>query len=288
MKTLHRKDIPEDFVYYRRGSQVFYEYLKQFRSYVVEKVHKRGDFFSAIQVVPGFWSITAEKIDTELTREKLKKYWINHGIIWWTPMRVVVKPRGWLRLPTWWTKRDIHASRTAFSSLDREDYWSKWSPKARAHRRKVLEYIKQWKIHIRNNVTLDDFLELYKKTPVRDGEKVFRLRLTKKLFETSQSEYRIYLIAVDGKVLAGWVFIDMWTTSEYWVSFYHRDGYPYHLGIAMMDVWFLDSYKKWVKYCDLDHMRDRWQSLWYSGYTKFKESIADVDVYYHDMWIKLF
>lgn len=288
MKTLLRKDIPEDFVYYRTGSTVFYEYLKQFRSYIVEKVHKRGDFFSALQVLPGFWSITAEKFDMELTKVNLSKYGIHHGIIWWTPMRKIVRPKGWIKMPTWWVKRDIHSSRSAFSILDREDYWQKWSPKARAHRRKVLELINDWKITIKNDISLDDFLKIYKETPVHDGDKGFRIRLTKKLFERTKTDYRMYVIEVEGRILAGALFIDMGTTSEYWVSFYHRDGYPYHLGIAMMDRWFLDSYKKWVKYCDLDHMRDSWQSLGYSWYTKFKESIADFEVYFHDMWVKFF
>jgi hypothetical protein len=93
MKTLSRKDIPEDFIYYRSGSRVFYEYLKQFRFYIVEKIHKRGDFFYAVQLLPGFWSITAEKVDKEITREMLATYGIRHGIIWWTPLRITEKPK---------------------------------------------------------------------------------------------------------------------------------------------------------------------------------------------------
>lgn len=171
MKTLPRSDIPEDFIYYRTGSRVFFDYLKRFRSYITERVGKRGEFFSAFQMFPGFWSITAEKIDHELTREELEKYGIRHGIVWWTPMRKTEKPRGWWRTPTWWTKYDIHASRTAFSVLDRADYASKWSSSARAHRRKVLEHIETGKITIRDDVTLDEFLQLYERTPVRDSEK---------------------------------------------------------------------------------------------------------------------
>ncbi|GAB0174981.1 MAG: hypothetical protein HHAS10_08600 [Candidatus Altimarinota bacterium] len=288
MKTLLRKDIPEDFVYYRTGSIVFFEYLKQFRTYIVQKVHKRGDFFSATQIFPGFWSITAEKIDTELSKVILKKYRIFHGIIWWTPMRRIAKPKGWLGMPTWWVKRDIHSSRSAFSILDQVNYWEKWSSKARAHRRKVLEHIENGSFRIRKDVTLDEFLFHYKETPVHDGDKDFRLRLTKKLFHNTKTDYRIYVVEKEGKILAGALFIDMGTTSEYWVSFYHRDGYPLHLGIAIMDIWFLDSYEKGIKYCDLDHMRDTWQSWGYKGYTKFKEAIADYDTYFHDMWIKIF
>ena len=288
MQTISRADIPADFSYYRTGSKVFYEYLSQFRSYLIREVNKRWDFFSAVQIFPWFWSITAEKIDTEITKEMLNEYGIKHGIIWWTPLRKILKPKGWLRLPTYFMKWNIHSSRSAFSVLDTSDYWEKWSSKARAHRRKTIENREKWIIQIRTDMSLSDFLDLYRDIPTRDGEKWFRLRLTKKLFEKTKTDYRIYTIYVDGKPLAWALFIDMSTTSEYFASFYHRDGYPYHLGIAMMDTWFLDSYAKWIKYCDLDHMRDSWQSPWYAGYTKFKESIADYDVYFHDMWLKVF
>lgn len=147
-------------------------------------------------------------------------------------------------MPRWWVKRDIHSSRSAFSIIDNKEYWQFWSPKARAHRRKVLEHLAKGTIIIKKDVRLEEFLKIYKDTPVKDGDKGFRLRLTKKLFEKTKTDYRIYIIEVDGRALAGALFIDMGTTSEYWVSFYHRDGYPYHLGIAMMDIWFLDSQKK--------------------------------------------
>jgi hypothetical protein len=143
MKTIHRKDIPEDFIYYRSGSRVFFEYLKSFRSYIISWTREGKEFFSAVRIFPGWWSVTAEKIDTELSKEKLLTQGIKHGIIWWTPMRKTEKPKGWWRVPTWWTKGDIHSSRSAFSVLDRADYAEKWSPKARAHRRKVVENIKK-------------------------------------------------------------------------------------------------------------------------------------------------
>ena len=88
--------------------------------------------------------------------------------------------------------------------------------------------------------------------------------------------------------MAGALFIDEGVTSEYWASFYHHDSRPFHLGIAIMDRWFLDSYKKSIQYCDLDHMQDEGQLASYAGYTEFKSSIADYDVYFHDMWIKIF
>jgi hypothetical protein len=99
-------------------------------------------------------------------------------------------------------KRDIHASRTSFSILDAAEYWKKWSPKARAHRRKMLDNIEKGIIRIERDVSLETFLSSYKNTPVHDGDKGFRLRLTKKLFQNTKTDYRIYLIRVEERVLA--------------------------------------------------------------------------------------
>ncbi|MBC7503987.1 GNAT family N-acetyltransferase [Candidatus Gracilibacteria bacterium] len=288
MKIFPRSLIPDDFTYYRTGSGFFFDYYRKYTNNIVERIGKGYEFFSAFRIFPGFWSVTLEKNDTELTRTELQKSGVSHGIIWWTPMRRIEKPVGWWRVPTWYTKRDIHSSRSAFSVLDQADYWNKWTPPARAHRRKVLENIGSGQIVIDSDCSLDDFLSLYRATPVSDKEKGSRIRMTRKLLENRESGYRIYTASVDKRVLAGAIFIDERVSSEYWVSFYHKDSHPYHLGIALIDRWFLDSYSKGIKYCDLDHMRDIGQSTSYSGYTQFKSSIADHDVYFHDMWIRIF
>jgi hypothetical protein len=288
MKSLHRSLIPLDFSYYRTGSRVFYEYYRKYSSSIVERIGKWYEFWTAWQALPGWWSVTIEKQDTELSVTDLKKSGISHGIIWWTPMRRIEKPRWWWRLPTWFTQKNIHSSRSAFSILDRPDYWNKWTTSARAHRRRILQNIENGTIEISTTCSLDDFLRIYQDTPVHDREKFSRIRMTRKLLENSESWYRIYTASVWGRVLAGAIFIDEGVTSEYWVSFYHPDSHPYHLGIALLDRWMLDSREKSIKYCDLDHMRDQWQSVSYAGYTQFKSSIADHDVYFHDMWIKFF
>ena len=84
----------------------------------------------------------------------------------------------------------------------------KWSSSARSHRKKVLEYRNSGKIRIESNISLENFLDLYKNTPVKDSDKYFRIRKTKKLLERSESNYRIYVIFVDDRPLAGAIFID--------------------------------------------------------------------------------
>ncbi|MBC7498565.1 GNAT family N-acetyltransferase [Candidatus Gracilibacteria bacterium] len=288
MKTLSRSLIPNDFIYYRSGSRVFFDYYRKYTNNIVERIGKGYEFWTAWHIFPGCWSIIVEKNDTELTRIDLKKAGISHGIIWWTPMRRLDKPAGWWKVPTWFTKKNIHSSRSAFSIFDHPDYWNKWIAPARAHRRKVIENIENGTIEISTNCSLDDFLILYQDTPVHDGEKSSRIRMTRKLLSDHELGYRIYTASVGGRVLAGAIFIDEGVTSEYWVSFYHADSHPYHLGIALIDRWMLDSYELSIQYCDLDHMRDSGQSRSYAGYTQFKSGLADHDVYFHDMWIRIF
>ncbi len=288
MKTLPRSSIPIDFSYYRTGSRLFYDYYRRYTNLIIERIGKWYEFWTAWQLLPGCWSVIIEKNDAEITKERLQKSWISHGIICWTPMRRTEKPRGWWRVPTWYTKRNIHSSRSAFSILDRPDYWNKWIAPARAHRRKVLQNVENGTIEISSDCSLVDFLSVYRDTPVHDREKWSRIRMTRKLLGSQESAYRIYTASVWWRVLAGAIFIDEGVTSEYWVSFYHSDSHPYHLGIALMNQWMLDSYTNWIQYCDLDHMRDSGQSGSYAGYTQFKSSIADHDVYFHDMWIKIF
>lgn len=93
MKTLLRQDIPEDFVYYRTGSRVFYEYCREHFKGIAYRVGTGYGFFRAIRIfgLP-FWSIAAEKID-ENPYEYIKNLGIKHGVIFWAPLRKTEKPK---------------------------------------------------------------------------------------------------------------------------------------------------------------------------------------------------
>lgn len=291
MKTLDRSDIPEDFTYYRSGSRVFYEYYKKYTKMIVFRIGKWYEFIKAWRIIGNIYRVNVEKIDQEPTVEMVRKQGIKHGVIWWWPMHKKEKPKGWFRLPTFLAKENFHSSRSAFSILDREDYWNKWVPSARAHRRKVHGLIEKWVLRIEQTLDMNVYLEAYKKTKVPDPFKSWLIRWSEGVRDLKLEENtRIYVAYIDNKLLAAAIFIDEGVTSEYFTSFYAKESHPYHLGIALMDRWFGDSYKKWIKYCDLDHMHESGQSTLGNtkGYTKFKESIVDHDVYFHDMWIKFF
>ncbi len=290
MKTLLRSDIPWDFAYYRTGSKVFYDYYRQHSRLLLHRIDEGYTFLRAGHVFGNTYSVIAEKIDIEPTPELLRSIGIHHGIVFWWPMRVMNRPKWWIPIPKFIVQylELFHSSRSAFSLLDTPDYWKKWSSSARAHRRKVLELQSSGRLTIELINDLSQYLEIYKKTKVPDPHKRFLTQWCEKNFPISKDRLRVYIASMDGVPLAWAVFIDIGVTSEYFTSFYAKESHPYHLGIALMDRWFLDSYQKWIKYCDLDHIRDSWQSQSYAGYTKFKESLADHDVYFHDMWVKLF
>lgn len=171
MKTLLRQDIPEDYTYYRTGSQVFFEYYKNYTSLLVARIGKDYEFLKARKLLGGaYWSITVEKIDYEVTTEELQKLGIHRGIIFWTPKRLTTMPKGWYRLPSWFTITDLHASRSAFSVLDTPDYWTKWSSGARGRRRKVLGLIDSGRLVIQES-SVEDFLRYYHEVGVRDPNK---------------------------------------------------------------------------------------------------------------------
>ncbi len=285
MHILHRSLIPKDFTYYRTGSKVFYEYYRDCTNIKTLLTWDNFEFIKAWRMFGNFYSIIAEKLDREPTHAFFRKQWIDHGIIFWSPRRRTEKPKWWISLPKWILKPLLHSSRSAFSVLDQSDYWNKWSPNARAHRRKVHTLITAGKLEIKSITDPYEYLEIYKKTKIKDPYKEYLIWWCERKFIHGTENMRIYMAYVDNMALAGAIFIDEGVTSEYFTSFYHEDSKPYHLGIALMDRWFLDSYQKWVKYCDLDHMVESKNP---GGYTKFKESIADYETYFHDMWIKFF
>ncbi len=288
MKTLSRSDIPWDFVYYRTGSKVFYDYYAHYSQKMTEKIWVWYEFFKAGKIYWEFYSVIFEKLDIEPTRAFLGKFGIRHGVVFWCPRRILEKPKWWIRLPAFMTRRLLHSSHSAFSILDRSDYWNKWSPNARAHRRKIHEFIDSGKLDIIETKDGTLFLDIYQRTLVPDPNKIQLLEWLSHTFALGMDHLRIYIASIDWVPLAWAVFIDEGVTTEYFTSFYHHDSKAYHLGIALMDRWFHDSYELWMKYCDLDHMEDGWQSRSTRGYTKFKSSLADYDVFFHDLWIKIF
>ena len=292
MKTLLRNDIPEDFIYYRTGSEVFHTYSKDFFWWDIVDVP--GGYPQFLRIEKFLWwnwnTIDAEKIDKEPDISLLKSLGYRHGITFWSPLRRTEKPKWWIRLPTYFAQKILHASRSAFSVLDRNwEHWKKWSSKARNHRNKVLRDIQNGAIHIELSEDIDLFYTSYKKAQINDPNKRIYTQWLEKIRATQKMKNkRIYFGYIWDRIVAWALFIDMWTTSEYFMSFYPPESREHQFGIGIIDKWMADSSTLWFKYCDFDHMWDSGSPRKQKWYTEFKSSIAEYDVYFHDVWIKVF
>ncbi len=291
MHTILRQDIPEDFVYYRTGSEIFRTYSREFYWWdIIDVPGGKNQFMRVDRWLGGLWNtVDAEKIDTEPDIHTLRKSWYKHGIIFWSPLRRQEKPKGWTRLPAYAATKLLHASRSAFSVLDTPEHWNKWSSEARNHRKKFLRNIADGAVRIEASVDLNLFYESYRNADIRDPNKHIHKQWLERVIQTQGMENkRIYLGYIWDTLVAGALFLDMGTTSEYFMSFYPRESRSYQFGIGIIDRWMTDSYREWIKYCDLDHMWERGYPSGQKWYTEFKSGIAEYDVYFHDVWVKVF
>jgi hypothetical protein len=211
-------------------------------------------------------------------------------MIFWAPLRRGVKPKWWIQLPSYFARRILHASHSAFLVLEEgKEYWKKWSSKARNHRKQFLEDVANQNISIKSCSDISAFYSLYKEAQIPDPNKKIHLHWLERIMKTQgMKNIRIYLWYIGEKPIAWAMFLDMGTTSEYFMSFYPPESRKYQFGIGFMDTWMADSQKIWIKYCDLDHMWDSGSPRKQKWYTEFKSGIAEYDIYFHDMWIKIF
>ena len=212
---------------------------------------------------------------------------ISLGSIW-QRLDAWKKKKWWFHLGYIFSHFYHHSTRSSFSVLDTAEYWKKWSSSARGHRNKIQNEIKAKILTIDTETSLEEFLSLYTKTKVHHRWKEYNIWRQKYLSKYHNANIRIYTASIYWEILAGAIFLDDNPTSTYLIAFQDDRAKSHHLWLALLDRWFWESEKLWYKYLDLDHMRDTLDPLSYTGYTKFKSEIADYDVFFRDLWMKIF
>ncbi len=290
MQKLPSSEIPEDYHYYRSHSSAFFDYTLFCEWKNAVKIEEGREYGYIHHYLFGFFSIAYfEKCDISPTRELLAKYSMKRGIVFWSWWKHT-RPNAswWMRLGYVFARLFHHSTRSAFAVLDIPDYWKKWSPNARWHRRKIHREIELWKITINIEASFEDFLDVYKKTKIYHPWKSYNIWRQKYLSKHHSEDIRIYTASLDWVVLAWAIFLDDAPTSTYLIAFQDDDAKRYHLGLALIDRWFLESQKLGYKYLDLDHMRDTLDPLSYAGYTRFKSEVADYEISFREVWMRVF
>ncbi len=297
MKKLLRSEIPEWYHYYRSHSKAFFDYILYSEWGNVRKVEENGEYAYIHHYFWWFISIWFfEKCDIRPTKELLLQYGMKRGIVFWSGWKMIsptlaweskdIFQKWWIRLGYFFSHLYHHSTRSAFSMLDTPEYYKKWSSKARWHRNKIQKECETWKISIDTNTNLEDFLAVYKKTKIHHKWKAYNIWRQKYLSKNHSANIRIYTASVDGVILAWAIFLDDHPTSTYLIAFQDDAGKPYHLGLTIIDRWFLESQKLGYQYLDFDHMRSIFDPFSYEGYTKFKSEIADYELSFWDLWVK--
>ena len=290
MQILPSSKIPEDYHSYRSHSGAFFDYVLHSEWRNTVKIEENGEYAYIHHYIFWLFSIAYfEKCDISPTRELLAKYGMKRGIVLWSWWRVSY-PDGkwWMRLGYIFARFYHHSTRSAFVIIDTPDYWQKWSPNARAHRRKIEKEILSWDITLDTETSIELFLEIYKKTKIHHPWKRYNIWRQKYLSKYHKRNIRIYTASVDWVVRAWAIFLDDFPTSTYLIAFQDDRAKRHHLGLALIDRWFLESQKLGYVYLDLDHMRDTLDPLSYAGYTRFKSEIADYEISFREVWMRFF
>ena len=289
MEPLALKNIPDGYKYYRSAFASHRDYRLSRSNQVSSIPVKNGFFWWKFPIIHGVFALYYFlKCPNSPPKKQLQEKEGGHGIIFWAPWwETPHDMNGWIRLPKWLSRGFHHASRSSFSVLEWPEYYQSWAPSARNHRRKILQYREQKTIEIRS-CSAKEWLETYKKTRLPHDNKSYFIRRLEFLEEHFSKNLRIYMAYKDTIPLAGWVFLDEWETSVYLFAFQDEIGKPYHLGLGIIDYWFLDSYQKWFKYLDFDHMWNIWDPKSYKGYTKFKSELANYELLFEDIWVQWF
>ncbi len=296
MKKIKISEIPNDYYYYRSWFSTYLKYKKEifkwsllFQRIKNIFVWKKWFFWRMDPIF--FWFLSIAKIlktQNPPTIDELKSNWMRHWIVFWSPWGKRNKSLDWWKKFNFFWKNWLHhANRSCFSILDNLEYAKKWSWNARNHLKHIQKNIKIWKITIWE-VSCEKWISIYKNTILPHNYKKQHSFAIKNISKINKENIRLVLAYVDNIPLAWAAFLDEKPTSVYFVAFQDQSAKQNHLWLALIDWWFADSIKKGFKYLDFDHMRSEWDPISYKWYTQFKSELADFDVYFNEVWYRVF
>lgn len=265
MNIISHDRIPEGHYNFRAASPVYREYLRSSGLAIIQQPD--SPTFGWVRRFPAGFDISKfEKTDIEPAASDLDAIGWRRGMQIWVPWRRMDAPRGWRRLwlPT-------HFSHMGVAVLDREDYWKKWSERARRARKRFLAHDD---IEIRE-VSHDTFGAAYQQTRVKYWFKEVFIEFHKKMAAIDPTSIRSYVAYQGDTPLCGLAVHDYLRSSVHLVAFTRAEAKHTQAGTGLMDRWFADSFARGIRFHDVDHLKDSWTQWEQRGYTDFKKSFID-------------
>lgn len=277
MKILSREDLPLDHGYYRTSSELYAKYLLKCW---LKIHHLKNNKFGWIKDLKLFQVAKFERVDEEPVIDELRKNGFKHWLIIWIPYSRLDKPAWWKSL---WL--NSHFTTTWFTKIEDEFYYKKWKERARRARKKFLE-----NTYVRLElVDKETFQKYYKEAKISQPYKSDFIRYHKTISDLdSKNDIKNMICFYKDKVIAGLSVIDYnWNSSAHLVSFLTKDWKQIQAGTGLIDYWFRNSLKNWIKYINFDHLRDKNMSRDQQWYTDFKENFIENKVIFKESYFKI-
>jgi hypothetical protein len=281
VKILSQTDFPSDHSYFRSGTQAFLKTLKvndRANTYLMKNGVNFGWRDDMYWPFPRYiFERTEEEPDIKWLKEK---YGWFHGLVIWIPVRRK-------EIPSWWKSSSYspHFSEMGLTYL-REDYWKSWDYKVRWSRRH--KFFELWgEVRLVSN---DEYFRYFCEFPDPYPFKEFSINQYRGIATYWWENLRNYVAFLHWVPVAGLSAYDYWENKQstfHFLVFTRREYYSSQAWTALVDIWFQDSLKIWVKYIDFDRlMKPGWpkNQVWY---TIFKHHFIDVHFHF-DAYSKWF
>ncbi len=278
MKLITKKELPKEHWYYRSSSGLYKKYLEKCWLKVAPL---SGNNFWWIKSLWIFQIAKFERVDIAPTPEVLKKNGFKHWMVIWIPYSLT-------EIPKWWKKLYLnsHFTTTWFSEVLDEYYYKKWKDRAQRARKKFLNNT-DLKIELVDTL---EFQKIYGETKISQPFKKSFMKYHKTISSFDEkSEIKNMICYLWEKPIAGLSVIDYnWNSSAHLVSFLSNEWKKLQAWTWLIDFWFQNSLKNWIKYINFDHLRDKYMSFDQQWYTNFKENFMDYKIVYKDSYFKIY
>ncbi len=209
----------------------------------------------------------------------------EHRIVFWQPLRQIVRPAGWHRSLLF---GGTHSYGMAHIT-NPEQYWENWSGHAKRHRKKWLqEKGIAWEII---EASEEEFCTAFTQARMGMGLSHIMVQLVKYKIRAHGSNIQLFAARKPGttEILAGLAVMHVpeAATSVHLAAFHLPPARHGSIGTGLIDVWYQAAIAKHITYLDFGVVRANGEPRSWQGYTDFKNQFLTHTVFTPKSFYKL-
>ena len=278
---LSQEHFPSDHSYVRSSTSVFKTLLEKHEWFDTFYLKNGVEFWRREEIFGAFFA----RYIFERTEEEPDIHWLKrkygwwHGKVIWIPIRRKI-------IPSWWKASSYspHFSEMGLTYLD-ESYLKKWDTKVRWSRR--THFFEQGGTI--KQVSNQDYFTYFCEFPDYYPYKNFSIQQYHGMATYAGENLRNYIAFLWDIPVAWLSALDYGNEKKstfHFLVFTRKEFYSSQSGTALVDVWFQESLRLWVKYIDFDRLMKPWGPKTQVWYTVFKHHFIDVHFHFdaYEKW----